>query len=100
MEFLNSDSIKPTVFNQKIKKKILKSSSQIIQFNIPIVKLLDHYLKDQFLIEFEDLLKIFGNIHLKYLKEYKIFINQESSNDIQPSLDKVNNEIFSNLNKS
>ena len=36
---------------------------------------------------------------MKYLKEYKIFINQESSNDIQPSLDKVNNEIFSNLNK-
>lgn len=99
MDFLNSDSIKPTVFNQKIKKKILKSSSQIIQFNIPIVKLLDHYLKDQFLIQFEDLLKIFGNIHLKYLKEYKIFINQEFSTDIQPSLDKVNNEIFSNLNK-
>ena len=56
-EFLNSEPIKPTIFNQKLKKKILKSSSKSIQFNIPIVKLLDYYLKDQFLIQFEELLK-------------------------------------------
>ena len=99
LEFLNSDPIKPTIFNHKLKKKILKSSSKSIQFNIPIVKLLDYYLKDQFLIQFEELLKIFGNIQMKYLMSTKEFITQKTSNDIQPNLEKVNNEIFSNINK-
>ena len=98
-EFLNSEPIKPTTFNQKLKKKILKSSSKSIQFNIPIVKLLDYYLKDQFLIQFEELLKIFGNIQMKYINEYKEFITQKTIIDIQPNLEKVNNEIFSNINK-
>ena len=98
-EFLNSDPIKPTIFNQKLKKKILNSSSKSIQFNIPIVKLLDYYLKDQFLIQFEELLKIFGNIQMKYINEYKEFITQKSIIDIQPNLEKVNNEIFSSINK-
>ena len=98
-EFLNSEPIKPTIFNHKLKKKILKSSSKSIQFNIPIVKLLDYYLKDQFLIQFEELLKIFGNIQMKYINEYKEFITQKSIIDIQPNLEKVNNEIFSSINK-
>ena len=64
------------LFLTKKQRKNLKSSSQIIKFNIPIVKLLDHYLKDQFLIEFEDLLKIFGNIHLRYLKNIKYLLTK------------------------
>ena len=66
---------------------------------IPIVKLFEHYLKSQFVNQFTDALKTFGNIHVKYINQYKEFINQNSKNEILPFLETVNKEIFSNLSK-
>ena len=62
------------------------SYDKSVKLVIPIVKLFDHYLKIQFVNQFTDALKIFGNIHVKYINQYKEFINQNSKNEILPFL--------------
>ena len=101
LSFLESQYLNSSVYNDKIRIKINKkeSSDKSLKLVIPIVKLFDHYLKSQFVNQFTDLLKIFGNIHVKYINQYKEFINQNSKEEILPFLENVNKEIFSNLSK-
>ena len=101
ISFLDSQYINSSDYNNKIRSKILKKESldKSLKLVIPIVKLFDHYLKSQFVNQFTDLLKIFGNIHIKYINQYKEFINQNSKDEILPFLENINKEIFSNLSK-
>jgi len=99
LDFLNSKELKVTSYNQKIRDKILRNNSKNYHVKIPVVKLFDHHLKNQFIEQFVEALKIFGNIHNKYIQKYNEHINQTSKTNILPNLEKVNNEIFSNLSK-
>tara|TARA_B100000035_G_scaffold315340_1_gene335355 strand:+ start:5583 stop:10499 length:4917 start_codon:yes stop_codon:yes gene_type:complete len=101
LSFLDSQYLNSSVYNDKIRSKINKnlSSDKSVKLVIPIVKLFEHYLKSQFVNQFTDVLKTFGNIHVKYINQYKEFINQNSKNEILPFLETVNKEIFSNLSK-
>ena len=101
LSFLESQYLNSSVYNDKIRSKINKnlSSDKSVKLVIPIVKLFEHYLKSQFVNQFTDVLKTFGNIHVKYINKYKEFINQNSKNEILPFLETVNKEIFSNLSK-
>ena len=68
LSFLESQYLNSSVYKDKIRSKIEKkdSSDKSVKLVIPIVKLFDHYLKSQFVNQFTDVLKKFGNIHVIY----------------------------------
>ena len=66
---------------------------------LPAVKLIDFHLKNNFVLHFDQLLRIFGSIHIRYINSYKDFIRQEKKKEILSVLNAINREVFSELNE-
>jgi len=98
LEFLENSNFSNSLYNKKLKTNYLNGKKEINTI-LPVLKLIDYHLKNNFVSHFNRLLRIFGSIHLKYIKSYKDFIRQEKKKDILPVLNVVNTEIFSELNE-
>jgi hypothetical protein len=98
LEFLENINFSLSAYSQKLKSSYLKGGKGTFVI-LPAVKLIDFHLKNNFVLHFDELLRIFGNIHIRYIKSYKDFIRQEKKKEILSVLNAVNREIFSELNE-
>ena len=101
INFLENSTFNPSNHNKKLLANLLKNDKTEgrTKISVPIIKLIKHHLKNRFIIDFNEILKIFGNIHLKYINIYKDFIKQGDTQKILPFLDKINNKIFLTINQ-
>jgi len=101
INFLENSTFNPSNHNKKLLSNLLKNDKTVgrTKISVPIIKLIKHHLKNRFIIDFNEILKIFGNIHLKYINIYKEFIKQGDTQKILPFLDKINSEIFLSINQ-
>ena len=83
---------------KKLKTSFLNGGKDTF-VTLPIIKLIDFHLKNNFVLHFNQLLRIFGSIHFRYINSYKDFIRQEKKKEILSVLNAVNKEIFSELNE-
>ena len=98
LEFLENKNLFFSTYNQKLKTSYLNGGKDIFVI-LPAVKLFDFHLKNNFVPHFDQLLRIFGSIHIRYISSYKDFIRQGIKKEILPALNSVNKEIFSELNE-
>ena len=98
LEFLENTNFSVSPYNQKLKNIYLSGGKETIA-TLQVFKLIDFHLKNNFVTHFDQLLRIFGSIHIRYINSYKDFIRQEKKKEILPVLNTVNTEIFSELNE-
>ena len=98
LEFLENKNLFFSTYNQKLKTSYSNGGKDVFVI-LPAVKLIDFHLKNNFVPHFDQLLRIFGSIHIRYISSYKDFIRQGIKKEILPVLNSVNKEIFSELNE-
>ena len=97
-EFLENKNFSLSAYSQKLKTSYINGGKDTFVI-LPAVKLIDFHLKNNFVLHFDQLLRIFGSIHIRYINSYKDFIRQEKKKEILSVLNAVNREIFSELNE-
>ena len=98
LEFLENINFSLSDYSQKLKSSYLNGGKDTFVI-LPAVKLIDFHIKNNFTLHFDELLRIFGSIHIRYIKSYKDFIRQEKQKGILSVLNSVNRDIFSELNE-
>ena len=98
LEFLENKNLFFSTYNQKLKTSYSNGGKDVFVI-LPAFKLIDFHLKNNFVPHFDQLLRIFGSIHIRYISSYKDFIRQGIKKEILPVLNSVNKEIFSELNE-
>ena len=98
LEFLENKNFSLSAYSQKLKTSYLNGGKDTFVI-LPAVKLIDFHLKNNFVLHFDQLLRIFGSIHIRYINSYKDFIRQEQKKEILSVLNAINREVFSELNE-
>lgn len=94
--FLSGDLFNKS-YDSNIKlKKLEKSNNEdsTLSQKINLFKLFDHHFKNEFIIEFHELLKMLGEIQLKLYHQYKLFLSNNIEGEFKKHVEKLGREVF------